>query len=123
MTIILTRYWSKPVQTLGKLVWADGSLHTLELPWLDNAKNISCIPVGLYRVRKRWSEKYGHHFHILDVPGRKWILIHSGNFYNDIRGCVLVGTGLADINGDGVLDVTHSRAAMNRLLKAMPDEF
>ena len=50
-------------RTLGSLnVYSDEnhtSFCTLELPYKDNQRNISCIPCGKYKVTKRFSEKYG----------------------------------------------------------------
>lgn len=97
--------------------------HTLELPYKGNQRQVSCVPVGSYKVRKRYSEKYQEHFHLTNVPGRDYILIHSGNYHTQILGCILVGTGLKDINHDGQKDVTESRAAMKQLNELLPDEF
>ena len=115
-------------QTLGCLsVLFDGSIvhtcHTLELPWKNNAFQVSCIPEGTYQVEKRYSTKFKNHFHITEVKNRSFILIHSGNYYTVILGCVLVGKGLADINKDGLKDVTQSRNALKELLAIMPDKF
>jgi len=96
---------------------------TLELPDKNNAHKVSCIPKGIYHVEKRKSAKYGGHFHILNVPGRDMILIHSGNYYTQILGCVLVGDGFADINHDGHRDVLNSKKTLLRLIKVMPQSF
>lgn len=96
---------------------------TLELPWKENKRNISCIPEGVYTVGKRFSQKYGWHFHVKDVPGRSYILIHPGNYHFQIRGCILVGDNLIDINGDGSKDVTNSQNTVDHLLSMMPSEF
>jgi hypothetical protein len=96
---------------------------TLELPWKDNSNFISCIPVGEYEVVKRYSEKYGDHFHVLDVPERDMILIHSGNFATDTHGCILVGIAFGDINSDGIPDIISSRAALKHLNKVLPEKF
>jgi hypothetical protein len=120
----IKRLISDDKQTLGIMTLPSGKvLHTLELDWQDNKKRESCIPKGKYKVVERWSEKYGHHFHILDVPNRDMILIHLGNYHTDILGCILVGTGLKDINKDGKLDVTGSKIAMGELNKEMPSKF
>ena len=79
-------------QTIGKMHCMDGdfvqiSFDSLELPWEDNENNISCIPEGEYEVVTRYSQKYGKHYHVTDVEGRSWILIHAGNFYTSIRCC------------------------------------
>lgn len=116
-------------QTIGRLFCLDKNLasvfdcHSLELPWLNNATSISCIPEGKYKVKKRFSKRFGWHFHITDVEGRTWILIHEGNFYTDIEGCILVGSDLKDIDRDGLLDVKDSIPTMDKLMEIMPEEF
>lgn len=125
----IERFESGKKQTLGNLFVLDEDdfalfdCRTLELPWKNNRRNLSCIPEGCYQVEKRYSRKFGHHFHITDVEGRKWILIHAGNYYTNIRGCILVGKGHTDINGDGLRDVTNSRDTMADLLGLMPQKF
>jgi len=81
--------------TLGKLYF-DGEFygHTLELTWNHNKKGISCIPKGVYEVKKRSvkSSKYKYeHLHILNVPDRKMILMHIGNYPKNSNGCILLG--------------------------------
>jgi hypothetical protein len=97
--------------------------YTLELPWNDNKKQISCIPKGEYNVEKRQSTKYKNHFHVLDVPNRSYILIHQGNYNWHTKGCILVGKTLTDINNDGLRDVTGSVATMNKLNDILPNYF
>lgn len=96
---------------------------TLELPWLKNERRISCIPAGTYPVEKRISPKFGLHFHIKDVPGRSFILIHAGNYYTQILGCVLIGSDFSDINKDGLLDVVNSGKTLKEFLEIMPQSF
>ena len=127
MIVKIIRTFPDAKQTLGKLLIIDGDMilfdcHTLELSWKDNKQNESCIPTGTYLIKRRFSEKHKTHWHIQDVPGRDMILIHSGNFNSQIQGCVLVGMGLADINGDGYLDVTESKAALENIFEYLPDE-
>lgn len=120
--LIRTKFQAK--QTLGFLCLKGKELcKTLELPWKKNQRNSSCIPSGTYRVKKRYSAKYKHHYHILNVPNRSYILIHHGNFYTDIRGCILVGKSFADMNADKLLDVTSSVKTMQLLNKRLPDVF
>jgi len=68
---------------------------TLENPWLDNARNISCIPEGEYDVRLRLARESATrdylHLLIKGVPERTYILFHKGNYPKDTSGCVLVG--------------------------------
>lgn len=125
MRIVINRINYDKKQTVGRLTIVNDdnevifSCKTLELSWLNNATSISCIPEGNYKVRKRNSEKYGNHLHILDVPNRSYILIHQGNYYTQIRGCVLVGSKFIDINNDKQVDVIESKLTLNRLLSVI----
>ena len=120
---------SNDLQTVGKFILFndESSLsfecYTLEPPDKDNQKNISSIPRGKYLVDLQDSPKYGAEtFTINDVPDRTNILIHEGNFKTDTKGCVVVGEELADINKDGLIDVTNSIKTLNKL-KAKTDRF
>lgn len=78
--------------TMGGLTAGGFSLYTLEDPWKDNQKNVSCIPVGKYQVTIDISNRFQRPMpHILDVPGRDGVRIHPGNRDVDTEGCVLIG--------------------------------
>jgi hypothetical protein len=94
---------------------------TLELPWKNNQQNISCIKPKTYKYEKRKSPTLGWVIHILDVEGRTWIYIHAGNFTSQIKGCILVGQSIKDINRDGTPDVTHSEQTFNSLMDRITD--
>lgn len=107
------------------------TLDTLELPWKNNATNLSCIPEGVYIAKRRYSKKYRNHMHITDVEGRSLILIHWGNYAGsvnpktgspDIRGCILTGTGFKDITGDGIDEILRSKTTFKKLMAIMPDK-
>ena len=128
MKLLIERFPSSEKQTIGNgFVLEDDFIQfefrTLELPWLDNEKQKSCIPIGDYVVKKRKSKKFGDHFHIQNVIDRSYILIHQGNYYTDILGCVLVGSDIANINKDNELDVVNSKTTLKKLLKLLPFEF
>lgn len=77
------------------------SCYTLEDPWRNNAQGVSCIPAGEYRVTWEHSPKYQRHtYRLHDVPGRSGILIHPGNSQADTAGCILLGSGFAEIDGN-----------------------
>ena len=105
-----------PTGTNG-LLTLDGKLicHTIELPWRDNQRNVSCIPEGRYRPALRWNRRWGWHFQIPHVPARDAILIHPANdALRELRGCiapVMVLTG----PGQGL----RSRDAMEVLQESM----
>ena len=99
------------------------SFYCLELPWKNNQRSISCIPEGIYPVEKHTAPKFGICFHVKEVPNRSEILIHSGNYHTDIKGCILPGLDLKDINKDFKLDVTNSKTALKKLLALLPQNF
>ena len=88
---------------------------TLENPWKDNQRNISCIPEGNYKVRLRLPRESASrdYIHLLveDVENRSYILFHRVNTAKDTRGCILVGLGSEQ-------DIVHnSTLAMDLLIK------
>lgn len=96
INLLLIRDEMTADSTLGKL-YVDGEYQceTLELPWLDNKKSISCIPNGEYPVSIRTADesrsyKYNHLI-VKNVPNRSYILFHIGNRVADSRGCILTG--------------------------------
>jgi hypothetical protein len=128
MKVVLNRLIETGKETLGELTIHDElkdcfSCKTLELPWRENKRNISCIPKGEYKCVIRFSDKYGEHFCVQDVEDRDFILIHSANYHTQLRGCIAVGEHYADINGDNELDVTSSRDTIESLLNVLPDSF
>jgi hypothetical protein len=118
--VTLKRFSNDTKQTLGvlTLVKDDGQLFvckTLELPWKNNASNVSCIPVGSYTCKytrsNRMSAQAGHDvftYEVLNVPSRAGVRIHSANFFSQLLGCVALGDAHKDINNDQELDVIHS---------------
>lgn len=129
MLLKIERVSENDKQTLSKFEIIDSLENVLmrgdilEPPDRDNQIGISRINEGEYDCVKRFSEKYGDHFHLLNVPGRTWILIHVGNYNTDTRGCLLPGEGLMDIDGDGLKDVTSSGDTMRMLNEILPNEF
>ena len=112
--LLLIRDTFTDKSTLGKLYF-DGEFygHTLELAWKDNEKRVSCIPKGVYEVKKRHTEesKYKYeHLHILDVENRELILMHIGNYPKNSKGCILLG------NTRALNFVGESRKAFYKLM-------
>jgi hypothetical protein len=102
--------------TIGKLFLnGEWLCDTLELPYINNEKSISCIPEAEYKVRLRTAKESAtrNYLHLLveDVKDRKFILVHIGNSARDSRGCVLVGIGREQDF------VKNSRLAMDLLVK------
>ena len=114
--------------TRGILVLNEFACFTMELPWKDNQGNISCIPAGEYTVTIRKSPKYGTIYWILEVEGRKYILIHSGNYGGDIslglkthtKGCILLGKSKGSIGGQRA--VLNSRITVRKFMNLLGNE-
>ena len=94
---------------------------TLELPDKGNASNVSCIPAGTYEYFKRTSGVNGEVIELKNVVGRSFIQVHAGNYTSDILGCILLGKTIADINGDGIPDVTSSGTTVKEFLTRIED--
>jgi len=122
MRAILVREYM-PFCTVGVLTYGDFSCKTLELPWINNKKNVSCIPSGIYTCRKINSPKNGECIEILGVKNRTHIQIHSVNFVRQLLGCIGVGEEHIDFNEDGIPDVTNSRDTLKKLMALLPGEF
>lgn len=76
--------------------------HTIELPWKDNTRNISCIPEGRYEIAPRHTEKRGWHYILKGVPNRSYILFHpANNALKELKGCIAPVTKLTG-NGKGL---------------------
>lgn len=87
---------------------------TIELPWKQNAKRISCIPEGVYTLRRRYSEKFKWHLVLLEVPERSGILIHPANdALKELQGCIAPVTTITEV-GKG----SNSRNAMQKVMTA-----
>ncbi len=123
--IRITRRTHTGTQVIGSLEVLDENglilfeCVTLELPWRENAQRISCIPKGTYTAQPRVSDKYARHMHILNVPNRDWILIHEANYVHQLQGCIAIGAKVADINGDGTMDITSSKLTKARFMEFM----
>ena len=103
--------------------YGDVAFHTLELPWQNNEKNISCIPPGDYKVdfmAESGTGKYKKIWWIRNVSGRSEILIHNGNFSRNTKGCILIGCRAGYIHNEPA--VLNSKAALGQFYKIMGEE-
>lgn len=90
LTLIRTLYSEKA--TFGVLIDENYNFvcHMLELPWLENEKNVSCIPVGKYHC-EIMPNSGGFKYAVHNVPGRTLIRIHVANEPNELLGCLAPG--------------------------------
>lgn len=122
MKIHLYRYESTDHGTFGRIQIDGKYFHTLELPWIDNKNNISCIPIGEYETDIYPSSRFGNVYLVKNVPGRSGILIHQGNFggnklkglKSNIEGCILLGKSRGIISGQKC--VLNSRIAVKEFM-------
>jgi len=116
INLLILRDTFSDESTIGELFLnGERFCDTLELPYRDNQRSISCIPVGEYKVRLRYPRESAtrNYLHLLvqDVKDRSYILFHRGNTAKDTRGCILVGQGSQQ-------DIVHnSTLAMDLLIK------
>lgn len=95
----------------------EAAFATMELPWRNNARGLSCIPRGKYDCVWARSPRFGMCYHVLDVPGRANVLFHHGNYAgntelglrSDSSGCILLGMKHGVLGGQKA--VINSRAA------------
>ncbi len=93
--------------------------YTIELPWQNNLHQHSCIPEGAYTLVKRYSEKFGWHFVLKNVPGRDLILIHpANNALKELQGCIAPVTTLTG-EGTGSSSCTACQKLYTRVSSAM----
>lgn len=131
MNLIIERDKGYIIETKGRLIVDSGIQNlfeclTLELPFLNNQKGISCIPVGTYSWKKVGASNIPYdHISIPEVENRSGICIHYGNFaagdHPDIKGCILTGNKYADINGDGFMDILNSKKTFEKMMSLLPD--
>jgi len=108
-------------RTLGQLHHGADKWWTIERPWKQNKREVSCIPEGDYEMVRVDSPKFGPRmWEIAGVSDRDHILIHVANTASDILGCVGLGMGLyGDLAG-----VANSRKAINAFYNlTIPDVF
>lgn len=125
--ILARKYTDKETQGTYFVVTDDQIVYQclcLELPWLNNARNKSCIISGVYDLEKYSDAKHPNCFLIKDVPDRDGILMHPGNYATgnkiDTEGCQLPGIDYLDIDGNGTLDIVRPDIALAALNYFLP---
>jgi hypothetical protein len=121
-------------ETLGRLRVLDGeaeaySCKALELPGRGNENGVSRIPSGTYVAEVVDSSPAFDYEHIwihdegsvYAAGDRSGVKIHVANYARQLRGCVAPGTGFADLDGDGQVDVARSERALKALVAAVQE--
>lgn len=130
MILKLKRYAYLPERTLGRLYFGEDMVYTIERPWIPTEEHLggknfeSCVPDGVYSLQPFDSDNH-HNVWILestsldvfkfpsDKPGRWAILIHVGNYVDDVVGCIAPG-----LTTDGK-NVYNSRKAMDKMREVL----
>lgn len=95
---------------------------SLELPWKDNERNISCVPEGIYPLKLEYSGHFKKDlWELYEVPNRSECKFHVANYVRQLNGCIALGQNRADIDGDGTIDITSSGNTIKEFHKAMGD--
>lgn len=121
MEIQLNRTYH-PKGTNGMLYYNNSfQCYTIELPWLNNEPQHSCIPEGRYRLAKRYSLRHGTHFMLEGVKDRALILIHPANdALKELKGCIAPVTKITG-EGKGILSRLAFEGLKNLLLDRVGD--
>lgn len=118
MNVVLKRISQSEKGTFGNMLIAGQPVCvTLEDPWNDNQRGVSCVPPGSYECVPHNGRRFRDVWLLKNVPGRSYILIHSGNSIKDTSGCILVGR---EFGGSGIV---KSRDTLNELRDVLPERF
>lgn len=95
---------------------------SLELPWRENQRNISCIPEGKYVCIPEQSKAFKSVIYRLqNVPERDGILIHPANNADQIEGCIVPGASFDYVRGKpGVASSGAALAEIRKTVRAQP---
>ena len=140
LTLVLNRYLKTVGQGIfGKIPMPSGwTLFTGELKEDNDLPDISCIPIGTYLVQWLFSESHkAFVYHVMNVPGRDSVEMHSGNFcgdtsikdargnqlyWSDVLGCIIGGLSQGQVVnrfGNEQEAVISSKAAMAKFEKEL----
>ena len=104
--------------TFGRLYMPGFFCYTVEKPWKNNERWLSCIPEGVYKlIPSRYYKHDYDSYELAAVPLRDRILIHKANLAGQVLGCIGLGTKLGALHGDWA--VQNSRDAFEEWYRLM----
>lgn len=115
-------------EVLGKMyINHEFICHTIERPWKDNQKGISCVPEGVYPLKLRYSNvvkkssggKYTEGYEVTNVPNRTYIMLHPANYSSQLGGCIAPGLERGNLHGKQA--VLQSRDAFDKLMDRLDE--
>lgn len=92
--------------TFGQAEFLTGKWTSMELPWRDNAEDVSCVPPGTYLAKFQFSPHFNKQlYHLVDVPGRTNCMLHPANwagdkalgYYCELEGCAALGRTVGEL--------------------------
>lgn len=128
-----------PMGTLGELyIGGEFQCYTIEQPWRDNRRFVSCIPAGEYDITKYDSPKYGAVVALSNPDlgvviyetqagetDRYACLIHAANWSHQLQGCIAPGANLAwgkhETDAENFKSNLMVTASRNTLAKLLPE--
>lgn len=118
MRLEILRFEHNKTETLGVLkINGRAFCTTLENPYLDNERYVSCIPTGVYPCKKTVSKTFGETLRVLTVPNRTSIIFHVGNTAKCTEGCILLGERFGYLGSERA--VLNSGVAVEAFRKAI----
>ena len=115
MRVELRRHWYSPTATIGTLRVGETECYSIELPWKNNERGISCIPQGTYPMVLEHSLRFNRKlWELKNVPNRSEVKLHPANVASQLEGCIAPGLQLGVMQSGTALD------ALMKVLAALP---
>ena len=89
--------------------------YALEKPQAANIPLISAIPAGAYPAHLRYDHADRWRIELDNVPDRKNVQIHVGNFTRDTEGCILVGDKIVSTDLCTLIDSATAYKRLKRV--------
>ena len=118
----LDRFLFHVLGTCGilRVVGTKFECYTLELPWVENKRNVSCIPAGLYVIKRDTFKGRYENFKLLNVRDRDAIEMHRANKITQLLGCIALGNELA-FSTERSIFLNQSQRALDAFMETMSD--
>lgn len=115
----------------GTLSVAGEKFPTVEQAWRNNQREVSCVPLGTYKLVPFTSEKYGDTWamenedlqvavHEKDGMRFACLFVHKGNWPSNFKGCIGAGERLKYFGGE--LGVTNTVITTEHILGVLKQE-
>ncbi len=89
---------------LGRLSLGRWECWSMEAPWRDNQRFVSCIPAGMYRLEEHHGDRYTGTFALVGGTVSHWedpdcaryaCVLHPARYARDLRGCIAFGLSMS----------------------------